>query len=73
MCANSECYGETAPMRMLTRAFAGRLCDKHHNLMSGLIYFSADKVNSMTKEEMLSKVSDTLGSETEEYNKVLSR
>ena len=32
-----------------------------------------DKINSMTKEEMLSKVSDTLGSETEEYNKVLSR
>ena len=33
----------------------------------------ADKVNSMTKEEMLSNVSDTVGADEEEYNKVLSR
>ena len=37
MCANSECSGETARMRRLAWAFAGRLCDKHHNLMSWLI------------------------------------
>ena len=35
MCANSEGSGETARMRRLDRAFAGRLCDKYHNLMSG--------------------------------------
>ena len=33
MCANSEGSGETARMRSLTLAFAGRLCDKYHNLM----------------------------------------
>ena len=37
MCANSEGSGETAPMRRLAWAFAGRLCDKYHNLMSRLI------------------------------------
>ena len=36
MCANSEGSGETARMHMLTLAFTGRLCDKHHNLMSWL-------------------------------------
>ena len=30
--------GETAWMRRLAWAFAGRLCDKYHNLMSWLIY-----------------------------------
>ena len=34
---NSEGYGETARMRRLAWAFAGRLCDKYHNLMSWLI------------------------------------
>ena len=37
MCANSEGSGQTARMRRLARAFAGRLCDKYHNLMSWLI------------------------------------
>ena len=36
MCANSEGSGETACMRWLARAFAGRQCDKYHNLMSWL-------------------------------------
>ena len=36
MCANSEGSGETARMRRLARAFAGRLCDKYHSLMSYL-------------------------------------
>ena len=41
MCANSEVSGETARMRRLAWAFAGRLCGKYHNLMSWLkwIYF----------------------------------
>ena len=38
MCANSEGSGETARMRRLAWAFAGRLCDKYHNLMSWLKY-----------------------------------
>ena len=33
MCANSEGSGETARMRKLAWAFAGRLCGKYHNLM----------------------------------------
>ena len=37
MCANSEGSGETARMRRLAWAFAGRLCYKYHNLMSWLI------------------------------------
>ena len=36
--ANSEGSGETAQMRSLTWAFAGRLCDKHHNLMTWLMF-----------------------------------
>ena len=38
MCANSEGSGETVWIRRLARAFAGRLCDKYHNLMSWLLY-----------------------------------
>ena len=38
MDANSEGSGETARMRKLAWAFAGRLCDKYHNLMSWLIW-----------------------------------
>ena len=34
--ANSEGSAETARMRRLAWAFAGRLCDKYHNLMSWL-------------------------------------
>ena len=36
MFANSEGSDETARMRRLAWAFAGRLCDKYHNLMSWL-------------------------------------
>ena len=36
MCANSKDAGETAQMRRLAWAFAGRLYDKYHNLMSWL-------------------------------------
>ena len=41
MCANSEGSGETARMRRLALAFAGRICDKYHNtcIMSWLVYF----------------------------------
>ena len=38
MCANSEGSGESARMRRLAWAFAGRLCDKYHNLVSWLIF-----------------------------------
>ena len=37
MCLNSEGSGEIARMCKLGVAFAGRLCDKNHNLMSWLI------------------------------------
>ena len=37
MCANSEGSGETAWMCRLVWVFAGRLCDKYHNLMTWLI------------------------------------
>ena len=40
MYANSEGSGETARMRRLAWAFAGRLCDKYHNLMIWLNRFS---------------------------------
>ena len=36
LCANSKGSGETAWMRRLAWAFAGRLCDKYHNIMSWL-------------------------------------
>ena len=36
MCANSEGSGETARMQSLAWAFAVRLCDSYHNLMSWL-------------------------------------
>ena len=38
MCADSEGSGETARMRRLAWAFAGRLCYKYHNLMDRLNY-----------------------------------
>ena len=34
--SEQEGSGETAQMRRLAWAFAGRLCDKYHNLMSWL-------------------------------------
>ena len=37
MYANSEGSGETARMRRLAWAFAGRICDKYQNLMDWLI------------------------------------
>ena len=37
MFANSDCSGETARMRRLAWAFAGRLCGKCRNIMSWLI------------------------------------
>ena len=40
VCANSEGSGKTAWMHRLACAFAGRLCDKYHNLMSWLIWAS---------------------------------
>ena len=39
MCVNSEGLEETARMRRLAWAFAGRLCDKYDNLMSWLLCF----------------------------------
>ena len=39
MCANSEGSGEAARMCRLAWAFAGRLCDKYHNLMRWLKCF----------------------------------
>ena len=39
MCANSKGSGETARMHRLARVFAGRLCDKYHNLMRCLNCF----------------------------------
>ena len=38
MCANSKGSDQTACMRSLAWAFAVRLCDKYHNLMSWLKY-----------------------------------
>ena len=37
MCVNSKGSGQTVQIRRLAWAFAGRLYDKHHNLMSWLI------------------------------------
>ena len=45
MCANSEGSGRTARMRRLAWDFAGRLCDKGHNLMSWLNYIKTNKEN----------------------------
>ena len=57
MCANSEGSGETARMRRLAWAFAGRLCDKYHNLMSWLNYMSVWHSKSLekTQKEWFSK------------------
>ena len=38
ICANSEGSGETARLSRLAWAFAGRLCNKYHHLMSWLIW-----------------------------------
>ena len=53
MCADSKGSGETARMRRLARAFTGRLCDKHHNLMSWLI--ANHYGNSITKTDSFAK------------------
>ena len=47
MCANSEGSGKTAWMRRLVWAFAGRPCDKHHNLMSWFIWCLGEAVDCM--------------------------
>ena len=47
MCTNSEGSGETARMRRLAWAFASRLCDKYHNLMSWLIQLNS-KIKSQS-------------------------
>ena len=49
MCANSEGSGETVRMRGLAWAFAGRLCDKYHNLMSWLKYADYFDVSTFPK------------------------
>ena len=43
MWATSEGSGETARMRRLAWAFAGRLFDKYHNLMGWLIWARVQK------------------------------
>ena len=45
MCAKSEGSGETEWVRRLAWAFAGRLCDKYHNLISWLDFLVADLEN----------------------------
>ena len=47
MCANRDGSGETAQMRRLSWVFAGRLCDKYHNLMSWLISCLNGHLNSL--------------------------
>ena len=47
MCANSKGSGETAWMPRLAWAFAGRLCDKYHNLMNWLIWFRCIVYNNL--------------------------
>ena len=54
MCANSEGSGETAQIRRLACAFAGRLYDKYHYLMSWLISTS-DKYAKSRKKVCVSK------------------
>ena len=49
MCANSEGSGETARMRRLAWAFAGRLCDKHHNLMNYHIFLTSWRFRRFSK------------------------
>ena len=49
MCANSEGSGETAQMRRLAWAFAGRLCDKYHNPMSWLKLWIGTLLKSRTR------------------------
>ena len=57
MCANSEGSGETARMRRLAWAFAGRLCDKYHNLMSWLKFMS-EQTRSEDVADVLSLILD---------------
>ena len=61
MCVNSKGPGETAQMRRLAWAFAGRLCDKYHNLMSWLSFIElhlcfqripfSDHINTSIKDQ----------------------
>ena len=52
-CVNSEGSGETAQMRRLAWAFAGRLCDKYHNLMSWLKCFWTREISHTTYTHLL--------------------
>ena len=52
MCANSEGSGETARMRRIAWAFADRLCDTYHNLMSWLISRSSGTEKTILKRTM---------------------
>ena len=53
MCANSEGSGESARKRRLAWAFAGRLCDKYHNLMSWLIFILFVWTNIWMEDKMV--------------------
>ena len=50
MCANSEGSGDIARMRRLAWAFAGRPCDKYHNLMSWLIQSKSKSCMTQTQD-----------------------
>ena len=57
MCANSEGSGETAQMCRLAWAFAGRLCDKHHNLMSWLkLDFLFPQAEQQSSQEQMNDI-----------------
>ena len=45
MCLNGNGSGKTTQMHRLVWAFAGRLCDKYHNLMSWLKYWLSTATN----------------------------
>ena len=75
ICANSEGSGETAQMCKLAWTFAGRQCDKNHNLMSWLKYQRAQPcgLNSIFVVHYLDTIITTLQSlyTTVLYNTVL--
>ena len=52
MYANSEGSGETARMRILAWAFADRLCDEYHNLMSWLVSYNRSVLQQIVKHIM---------------------
>ena len=50
MCGNSKGSGETAQMLRLAWAFAGRPCDKYHNLISWIIYSKSYTILAVKNE-----------------------